>query len=176
MQISEKELEDFIFEDLIQNYGMGLSARGFQTYYNDCFTKSIHCKCKWLRQFDLGPYGRLDVVGYFRNEGIVNIELLELKAVSLKSDDIDQIFRYGHAILEHVSERDMEVRLRMYLIGTSIESGHYIHNRSKGLSMVEYEYNLRGVSFNQHSGDWHRSSDTYDFRKTLRNAEEIHGY
>jgi hypothetical protein len=176
MQISEKELEDYIFEDLTFNSGMGMLSRGLTTFHNRLLKSDIICQSKWLRQVDLGPYGRADIIGYYRYKGRIIVELFELKVVPIESGDIDQICRYQKAIEDYFGDK-FSLEIYKYLIGTDIRSGHYIHNMLDDLIIAEFHYSLFGISFKSHSGAWSRNeSKSFNYRKSLQNAEEVHGY
>lgn len=176
MQLSEKEIEDFIYDDLVQNSGLTLKPRGFQTMHHHLlFECDVICRAKWLRQVDLGTYGRADIIGYYRHLGSIHVEIVELKSVPLCSNDFDQIFRYKKAIRHYFGER-FDINFHLYLIGTDINSGHYIHNELP-VTVLTYEYGLHGIYFQRHTRTWHRSDgDNFNFQKSLKNAEAIHGY
>lgn len=176
MQISEKELEDFIYEDLSHNMGAGLASRGLTTYHYNLLQKGIICQAKWLRQVDLGVYGRLDIVGYYKYRRKIIVELFELKNVSLTCIDFDQICRYKTAIKNFFSSR-FELSFSLYLIGREIRDGHYIHNNIFDLIVSEFEYSLSGIQFETHDGRWSRSNEnSFNYLKSLHNAEAVHGY
>lgn len=176
MQISENELEDYIFDDLTFNSGMGMSSRGLTTFHNRLLKADIICKSKWLRQVDLGPYGRADIIGYFKYNGRIVVELFELKVVPIDAGDIDQICRYQKAIEDYFGDKFC-LEIRKYLIGPDIRSGHYIHNMFCDLIIAEFDYSLSGIGFKSHNGDWSRNEyKSFNYRKSLQNAEEVHGY
>lgn len=175
MQLSEKEIEDFIFEDLTHNVGMGLTHRGLTTLHTNLVVNQRYHKCKWLRQLDLGPYGRADIVGYFRADDTIYVELMELKSIPIEVADFEQILRYKKAIKEYVGKR-FNLSFQMYLIGKGFNSGHYIHN-CVPVSVVEYKYSLDGLEFEVHTGNWGRpDAKNFNFIKSLQNAEAVHGY
>jgi hypothetical protein len=176
MQLSEKEIEDFIFEDLQNNYGLSLAKKGFTTFHTMLVQRQeIYPMVKWIRQLELGPYGRADIVGYYKAYGSIQIELIELKAVPIQIADFDQICRYKRAIMDYVGKR-FDANVRMHLIGRGFESGHYLHNEI-AISVSEVTYDLDGIQFETHSGGWFRPAHKeYNFIKSLHNAEAVHGY
>lgn len=176
MQISEKELEDYIFEDLTHNSGTGLRSRGLKTYHSALlYDDKVH-RCKWLRQVELGPYGRADIVGFYRIKQTIFIEIFELKIVPIEVADLEQICRYQKAVEDYFGGR-FDLEFRLYLVGTDFKSGHYIHNNIYSLTVVDFEYSLTGIYFNAHRGNWRRSdASSFNFLKSLHHAEEVHGY
>ncbi len=181
MQLSEKEIEDYIFEDLTNNSGSALANRGLSTMYNDLIGIADNIPhVKWVRQLELGPYGRLDIVGYYKCYESIIIELFELKANPIKVDDFEQILRYDHALKEYaktIFRVDISIQINKYLIGTGFESGHYLHNNIPRLSVIEYSYDLSGIQFNRRPGSWCRpDAKEFNFIKSLHNAEAIYGY
>lgn len=175
MQISEQELEDFIYEDLTTNYGDELNDRGLSLIarYDE-----YQPKIKWFRQFDVGMYGRIDIVGVYRYRGNIFIDLIELKAVPIRSEDFDQICRYENAIkeyLNHTLKGDFPIYIFKYLIGTDISSGHYIHNVMRNTIVVVYNYGLEGICFDSHEGRWSKNCcDKFDLRKSIQNAQKVY--
>jgi hypothetical protein len=174
MQLSEKEIEDFIFEDVTHNAGITLANRGFQTFHNELiFDHGTICRARWLRQVDLGPYGRADIIGYYRLGGQVCIELMELKAVPIGVGDFDQIFKYKKAIKHYFGER-FDLKIQLYLIGTGVSSGHYIHNELP-VSVYTYTYDLDGVTFRHRPRSWHRpDGDNFNSLKLLKDAKAVY--
>ncbi len=178
MQISEKELEDFIYEDLKNNNGTSLQERGLRTRPNELleFDLEENISIKWLRQVSLGAYGILDIVGYYRSHTQVYVELFELKNVPIVSGHFDQILRYKNGIQEYFGDR-FKLNFHCYLVGSDFESGHYIHNSQDHFSVSEFSYGLNGIQFKTHSGGWVRTNDNnFDSLKTLKNAEAVYGY
>lgn len=170
MQISERELEDYMFEDLIHNQGSGLASRGIELTYHHFLHRGKSPRIRWLRQVDLGPYGRLDIVGYYRIGYTVHVELFELKIPSIKIDDIEQICRYECGIRKYFG-RHFTMDVHKYLVGSGFESGHFIHNQLYDLKIIEFEYDLSGICFSQKQGNWHRVDDhLFNPQKILQNG------
>ena len=164
-----------MFEDLSRNLGLGLANRGLTTIHTHLLKKEEVHTCKWLRQVDLGPYGRIDIVGYFRRHGIIYVQIIELKSVAIESADFDQILRYKTGIQRYFGNR-FNLDFYLYLVGTGFNSGHYIHNNMY-MGVAEYTYNLSGISFELHTGDWYKTDEhTFNYMKALHNAELSQGY
>ena len=176
MQFSEKELEDMMYDDLRYNGGSQMEHRGMQTAYSTAIQMGNIPKSKWLRQVAIGPYGIPDIVGYWRSGSNIVIELIELKVVPITSQHFDQILRYKKGISEHYGSR-FKLHFWMHLVGPDISDGHYIHNEIRGLSLVEFKYDLTGINFTSHDHGWVRT-DKSNFKqlKSLKDAETLHGY
>lgn len=171
MTISESELEELLLEDFRDNDGQLLSSRGFETALS-MMAQEGSTSPRFISQFNLGPYGIADIVGYTRLGQKIIVELFELKIVPLTVADFDQICRYRKAILRYFERFD--IRMRMYLVGPSLSTGHYIHNCIDNLTVVTFNYNLDGIIFESHSGGWFKTDDSFDYRKSLRNAQAVH--
>lgn len=143
MQLLEKELEDYIFDDLESNDGLNLMVRGLTLY------QSMH----WFRQVDFKEYGICDILGWKRFKGEIIICLIELKAVAIKSECFDQIYRYKTAIESILSRRNISFKIECILIGESIETGHFIQNNCD-LKLCKYTYDLNGINFEVFKGNW----------------------
>lgn len=179
MQLSEKELEDFIFKDITaEDPGKELLSRGFKTRITeicngDVFLEDPHwVNTKYARQLDLGSYGRLDIVGYCRVRETIYIDIFELKSVPIDSNHVDQVCRYKSAIEDSLGDR-FQIKLKMYLVGPSISSGHFISNSLHELNLVTYSYSLAGIHFDM-NGFWTRKNDNYSLLKSIKNAETVH--
>lgn len=173
MQFSEKEIEDLIFTDLEDLNGSSLKRRGFQVIHTGLMEfEDEPPTIRWFRQLDLGAYGRADIVGIYRYRGNVVVELIELKVVNLKSDDIDQICRYETGIVDAINKcfrKKVKIVVNKYLVGTGIDSGHYIANQIN-INIVEFNYDLDGFNFKQHGpiNTWHRTDNTITRKKLLQ--------
>lgn len=174
MQLSEKEIEDFIFSDLYECDGNDLHNQGMRLRIPELILSgTLTNNVKWFRQINLGPYGILDVVGVTRFKGKVLIDLIELKSVPMKPDDFNQIFRYKQGIIKMLPNR-FDFSFRMYLVGPSLQEGHYIHNECD-ISVLTYKYDLSGIRFTDHgkNADWYELSgdpSKLNILKHLRNG------
>lgn len=153
MQITEKDLEDLIFSDLehdpvyITQTGLRLNLL---TMVND---NNIH----WMRQVDLKHYGRADIIGYSRFMGRIYVDVIELKNVPLQPDDFNQVFRYKAAVMEilhNTFKGRFSFVVNSYLIGPSMNEGHWIHNNSNCI-VYTFKFGLHGFRFTRHDGGWH---------------------
>jgi hypothetical protein len=170
IQLLEKDIEELIYNDLTKNDGLKLNENGF-----DDFELSDY---KWFRQFSFGSYGISDILGYKKlydntyHENIhpyINIILIELKAVPLKSDHIDQILRYKTAIRKTLDKYKFYISINPILIAPSIESGHFILN-SCDILFYTYNYDIDGVKFKYQGRGWYRQNHNYDILKQLKNG------
>jgi hypothetical protein len=151
MEITEKDLEDLIFESLLKAPG-SLSVRGL--------TPTLVClkgnnRVHWQRQVELRGYGRADIIGWCRCRGNIHVNIMELKNVPIVSHDFNQIGRYREAVAEIVRNSFKGHQypfIDCYLIGPSIQDGHYIQNVFPG-KVYTFDYSIRGVRFKQ-SGTW----------------------
>jgi hypothetical protein len=159
MEITEKDLEDLIFDDLVETGGSDLIDRGFNTglISREHFQNRVH----WHRQVSFGAYGIADLVGYTRQNGSIYIDIVELKNVPLKCGDFDQLLRYKTAALEvaeNTFKGDFACHVSTYLVGPSIDAGHYIHNQIRfALNLYTFKFSIAGFQFEHHSAGWHRS-------------------
>jgi hypothetical protein len=151
MEITERDLEDLIFTDLSEE-PLNVLASGLKLRLlmgpND---NVIH----WHRQVDLRQYGRADIIGYSRNKGRLEIDIIELKNRPLKCEDFEQIFRYKQGVQELIYNKFRSVHpiIYCYLIGAALESGHFMQNNC-ACSVYTFNFSLRGFSFQYLSGGW----------------------
>ena len=149
MNISEKELEDWIFNADSET----LAQIGLEEFSN----------CKRFRQVTIGDYGRADIITVSKsyNEFVqktypmLDINIYELKINPVTSEDIDQVLRYSTAVSELFNNRAIapSVNMQCYLIAPSITSGHYILNHSD-VVFITYEFDIAGFKFTEHKNDW----------------------
>lgn len=168
MTISERELEDLIYQDLVENRGESIFNRGL--YISMCKI--------WERQLNLGPYGIADIVGFDRFHGGIDIQLIELKVVPIDAGCFDQILRYKTAIEEYLDNTlkgKFDYRFVLHLVGPSMSSGHYIHNSIENCIVTEYDIDLNGIRFRGHRGNWHKPTDQIlSFKKSLHNGQAVY--
>jgi hypothetical protein len=155
MEILEKDLEDLIFGAL-GNEPSVLHSIGFKT---DLMMTPNNNNVYWFRQVNLKGYGIADIIGYSRIGKSIHVDIIELKNVPLTSKDFDQVFRYKTAIEEALKNRlkgrNLYVWVNCYLVGPSIDSGHYIQNNSM-ITLFTFKYGLHGFIFEPHRGGWCR--------------------
>jgi hypothetical protein len=161
MQLSEKEIEDFVFDDLQNNNGMGLQYRGLELpFTRRAYNQYI--KCKWVRQLNIDPYGICDIVGFYRYEGAIHVELLELKAREIKLEDFEQIARYRTGITKYLKNTFSKpcIQFNMVLIGTVGYDPYFLQNLLP-ISVSELRYDLEGVGLKTHYGytGWQKTND-----------------
>lgn len=173
MQLLEKEIEDYLFEDFELSGGAGLSKRGLTTLFNQ---RKISARL--YRQLNIAPYGVLDIVAIHRYLGAIYVEIFELKSVPIESEHFDQVFRYAAGIDEYVKgtfRGDVSTKIKCYLIGDGYKSGHYIQKNAP-ITVSTYEYNLNGIMFDTHKpfASWHKTTtEQLSFRTRLLNGEKV---
>jgi len=148
MQLSEKEVENFIYNDLVLNNGDELESRGMILQFRKTkYPVKIH----WFQQLAIPPYGIIDLVGFYRYKGGIHVELLELKSIAIQSADFDQVFRYKRGLEIYLRNTFDNCRpdIQCHLIGNGYESGEYIQNNCDCI-VSEFSYDLSGVIFKSH--------------------------
>lgn len=156
MQITEKDLEDLIFSAISEGPYI-LFERGFTTslIINECEDNKV----RWYRQVELSSYGRADLIGVQRFKGALKVNIIELKNVPVVSKDFNQVLRYKRAIqeiLRNTLKGEFYNRIDCYLVGPSLEDGHFIQNYSS-VDFIEFSYSINGISFKMTSkGAWMR--------------------
>lgn len=170
MEITEKDLEDLIFEDL-RTGGYNLIRRGFNCeLISDRFPNRIF----WYRQVPLKSYGIADIIGFSRWRGMIHVAVIELKNVPIQAADFEQLFRYRQAVKTILknSFKHATFNIECILVGPSISSGHYIHNVCRS-TVVEFTYSLSGVEFQSHEGGWFRTDCKGMNLRDIKCANEI---
>jgi hypothetical protein len=153
MEITEKDLEDLIFDDALKG-GFRLFDRGFTPFL---IGMAIPNKIYWQRQVSLGSYGIADIIGYGRYQGCLHVDIIELKNKPLRSEDFDQVLRYQTAVREALinSRIKCDLKIRSYLVGPMVDSGHYIQN-FLNIPIFTFKFNVDGFAFERHIGGWCR--------------------
>jgi hypothetical protein len=155
MEITEKDLEDLIFDALLYG-GDDLLDTGLDTDLVYRGSSETH----WYRQPNLGAYGIADIIGVTRYAGKIWVDVIELKNRPLKTEDFEQVFRYETAVNEIINNtfrRPVIRRIRCYLVGPSIETGHYTHNHT-GITIFTFKFTVKGFKFYRHTPNWIKSS------------------
>jgi hypothetical protein len=164
MQITEKDLEDMIFMDIERGcpncYDRGLEI--------PLLWESHENKVYWYRQVNLGAYGIADLVGFTRQDGNIYVNIVELKNIPLTAKDFNQVFRYKTGVSEIIKstfKRKVRFAIEVFLIGPSIDDGHYIQNESN-ITLFTFEFSLDGFQFDKKTSGWVRT----DAKKMSANA------
>lgn len=177
MSISEKELEDFIYDDLKIHEGFNLRNRGMQL---PCFEFSdLNVNVKWFRQLNIDPYGICDIVGFYRYFGMIHVDIIELKIVEIIPDHFEQIARYQKGIsvyLRNTFRKGTSFKINQILIGSDY-SGLYIQNLYPAL-VGSFKYDLNGLWFknNDPFSGWHIvDGEKKSFKNKIRsNGQAVH--
>lgn len=154
MDITEKDLEDLMFDDLSANHGRKLEQRGFKTQL-----RQIPEGKKWLRQVQLKDYGVADIIGFARHKGRMIVDVIELKNKPLALPDYEQVFRYKKAvdeILFNTFKGHFYHDVKCFLVGPGIDSGHYLHNELYNLDVHTFKFSVDGFIFERHGTGWYR--------------------
>jgi hypothetical protein len=149
MELSEKEIEDFIYNDLVFNDGLELQSRGLNL---DCFSKKESYNIKWYRQLNIDPYGICDIVGFYRYNGLIYVELIELKKTSIDANHFEQIARYRKGLDVYLRNTlpNQNWHISMSLIGIGYE-GCYVQNLLP-IDVYDSSFSLSGFNFDKTSG------------------------
>lgn len=164
--ISEKDLEDLIFEDYKSNLAECLQDRGWPIYLE---YPRIH------RQVKLGGYGIADliVMGSFYDE--IQVHVIELKVTPLCLDHLSQLARYIKAIKEIISKSNLigKVSVHGILIVESIpiNDNVFIPNiLQENISIYSAKYGLYGIEFSQLDTSFIKSSGIGNFDEVFGNG------
>ena len=156
MEISEKELEDLIFNTDNEN----LIDRGLYIYG------------KKKRQVNIGNYGICDLISYHKTDDMIpnsplNINIIELKKGKIDFNALNQIIRYAQGIKDYLEIREFNNYIfTLTLIGNELDLNNdlfaYLPNLVHGLeytngsifSIDYYKYSLRwdGIYFDECKG------------------------
>lgn len=151
MEISEKELEDIVFNSSAKI----LSARG------------LPMRGLKFRQQRIGEYGISDIITFERNfnttfsehENVITI--WELNKNDINSNTLCQAFRYLSGIKRYSEENDNRLAnfiygcsLRVALLGTSICDGdfRYLCGKIDNVDFYTCHYDINGMTFKSHDG------------------------
>lgn len=157
MEISEKELEDLIFEsegDKLANRGLFLHWRMFQ-------------------QLRIGNYGIADIVSVNLDQcedygSYLNITIVELKKDTIDSSAFFQALRYAKGIKSYISKKNPKIKFKfnIVLIGKCLDqkSGFvympdlidstllFNNGKIESVKLFTYQLSLDGLYFNEESG------------------------
>lgn len=152
MKLSEKELEDIVF----QSSNESLQERGLRIYG------------KKIRQLRIGNYGIADIVTFDRDieeiEGkdtsILNIDIVELKQDIINVQTFLQSIKYVKGITEYLEKRDFyNFRINVILIGTKVDMSSFVYlpdiirfnnecnNLYGSLKLYKVSYDVNGINF-----------------------------
>lgn len=161
MKFLEKDLEQIIYDQFKSQEGCEeLWVRGL-----------VRIKpYKVFSQLRLGNYGISDIISYYRPKleyADVNsviqtshrIEVFELKKDKVSLSAFIQGIRYCKAVKRFFSKKGYDVQIRLTLIGSEIDLysdtiylPDIINSKDFILSLYTYNFDIGGISFNQHEG------------------------
>lgn len=174
MELTERELENHIFNDLIENGGSNLNDRGLCLPFFE-----LGVSPKWHRQINIDPYGIIDIAGFYRYKGQIRVDLLELKKVAVDANHIEQIFRYRKGLEVYLSNTfrgNISIRINCIIIGSQ-NDGLYTQNYSP-VDIASYKIDLiTGISFEytHYASGWHIvTKEKKSFRKQNTNGQKVH--
>lgn len=128
------------------------------------------------QQAKIGAYGIMDifVVSLFYSEkeekNYSVAYILELKNKPLELADFEQLARYVTGV-QRLNTFDVVVPI---LIGTNINTGHYIHNMIRNTTRVYlFGYTVDGISFELSEGDWIKRNCNETFESFMSRLDEL---
>lgn len=160
MNILEKEIEDLIWHGITNELGI-LNQKGL----------NINKEYRYLRQVDLGSYGRPDIVGFnfdLKYDGCrkVNIHLIEIKKEEVNENTFTQALRYCTGINRLISSslKGCSVSFKIDLIGKYI-AGYsdfiYLPNLFRSVGLYTYHIGFNeGLFFKEHKG-YHLKDESF---------------
>lgn len=153
MEISEKKIEDLIVECISNGRLDKLRDRGLEDIYH---------YDRFYRQFNLGGYGRLDLVGMrYRHEPnsygcekYLDILLIEVKKGEINVQTFLQSLRYCKGIEVLLRKYNLKPNIEICLIGTSVCNDDFVYASDFISNLSIYTLNLcldNGISFKKES-------------------------
>jgi hypothetical protein len=166
MQISERELEDLIYNTIKQPGG-----------FEKLDKKGLDVVGDVYRQVNIPPYGIIDLLSVDIDTAgdndrlCINVDIYELKIIPLKYEHLGQVFRYKTAIerlIRNINDYRFNYMVRCTLIVPQIDNNDDIVFLLNGLSQLgfriyTYEYTIDGIEFNQDGCGWYNKGE--DFSK-----------
>lgn len=158
MKLSEFDLEDLIWNDLLGNDGLFLKRNGLSISslnYPDCHVT-------WQRQLDITPYGILDIAGFYRLQNTIVVDLMELKITEIDANHFEQVSRYQKGLEVYLkntfSYSNPQIVINRILIGSSY-NGLYLQN-TVGIDVYTYDFSVSGLTFEltKAYAGWHHIS------------------
>ena len=145
MDFLEKDLEDIICN--IENEK--LESRGLKIYG------------KKLRQLRIGDYGIADVVSYSRINGVLVIDVIELKRKVIDVNTLLQALGYARGIQDYIKKSGFSHKfiVNISLIGYSIDTSSnfcYASSVFSNLRFLTYNFNFDGIEFKNQVG-WYNA-------------------
>ena len=143
MDIHEEELEDYVYNTWLKN----------EELYNPKYMTKY-------RQFDITPYGIIDILVVDHDPACICCNIYELKAVSLQLDNLVQLYRYHQGIedvLSTVTSHRVEIELNLICpaIGTNRDMVYFLQNQ-EGVTIWEYKLDIKtGISIDMFAGNYH---------------------
>lgn len=171
MQISEREFEDYIFDELTEN-------NGDLFHDNRIFLPTLNTgnKSVWRRQVNLNPYGIADIIGISRKNGSLVVDILELKVTPSELDHFDQLARYRTGVKQILKKSGFKgvSQVNCYLFVTELDKGAYLQNIC-AVNVIQFSYGLRGFNFEftEAFSNWYMTAQNlieYDYKKFIENG------
>ncbi len=143
MNFKEKNLEDIIYNAMINGDNDVLCNRGL-----NCYRKQILVK----RQLRIGNYGKADLVTLTKCYDSYIISVYELKIGKIDLSSLIQVCRYVKGIKEYLREKYTEVNFafEIILIGDSFCKKDWVYmfdSVIKNVQVYKYTYELEGIYF-----------------------------
>lgn len=149
MNVLEKEIEDLIWHGITKDrYAM--NSKGLH----------IHDTYHYFRQFDIGNYGRPDIVGFdFQLKPSFGDRNIKIHIIEIKKDEVNagtflQAIRYCHGINRYVEKSlpNCTVSFQIDLIGRTVSRCDFIYlpNLFSEVRLFKYEIDFKsGILFKE---------------------------
>lgn len=156
MEISEKELEDYIYD-------------------TECL-KEFDVYGKYFRQVNVGGYGVIDLLyvnieRYPFDLPVINITIVELKKGTIDPSALEQICRYKIGLTRYIDSlniRNPQVKENINIDGVLVGSGYsnagdicFTIDSIDWLRCIHYDVALKdGISFDESCG-WYKTNESF---------------
>lgn len=153
MNISEKNIEDVIYDCLKANQKFQLVKRGLE---------GLRPYAKFFRQLNLGSYGRADLIGlsYDQFHKSFNICVIEIKKGTSDYSAFMQAIRYCKAIERYLDTINMEALFKIILIGNNVCQSDFCYISDFVTELEIYSVSLdldKGINFKREGGYYEKN-------------------
>jgi len=159
MDFLEKDLEDIICENIIDNY-------------NELYVRGFNIPQPYLvkRQFKIGNYGIADVVLLHRvpegDEHYLYISVIELKKKTIDYKSLLQVYRYGRGIEKWLGYNNKYTYyIKHIIIGKHVEVNDdfvFLLSHLNNLKIFTYKYDIEGMYFKENMGDYIKLNEGFN--------------
>lgn len=165
---TEKELEDFLAEQLINVYQL---TDEFEKQNHEL--SNIFGVGKPFQQVHIKGYGTCDIIfldfDYDPYVCYLNIHILEIKKGNIDFNAIGQICRYKTAI-DRLIEKNSNIKKKFqisvsgFIVGEEVSDGDicYVLDHIDWLTAITYKIDLKkGIIFNNDNSDWYSNDEDF---------------